>query len=182
MKRFAVLLFSALVACTLATVGILSDPSTAEAAGNRVKKCGGGKISLNADEKKAFALHNAERRDRNLRPLCVSPKLQKVARAHSKDMIRRDYFSHTTKGTKRDGCDRVENSGYRFRACGENIAWGSGAKGSPESIMRSWMKSSGHRSNILSRKYREVGIGTYTGTFNGYRNVTMYTADFATRR
>ncbi len=44
------------------------------------------------------------------------------------------------------------------------------------------MNSSGHRSNILNGKHREIGIGTYSGTFNGTRNATMYTADFGARR
>ena len=48
--------------------------------------------------------------------------------------------------------------------------------------MRAWMDSSGHRSNILNGKHREIGIGTYSGTFNGTRNATMYTVDFGTRR
>ena len=43
-------------------------------------------------------LHNRKRASRGLPRLCIHPKLQKAARAHPADMIRRDYFSHYTKG------------------------------------------------------------------------------------
>lgn len=182
MKHLMVLLASVFAAGALAATGFLSGPHVAEAAGGgSVNKCGGGTISLNADEKQTFVLHNRVRENHKLKPLCVNPKLQKVAWAHSKDMIQRDYFSHTTKGTNRGGCDRIKNSGYRYRYCAENIAGGERAKGDPDNVMRTWMNSNGHRRNILNEKYREVGIGTETGTFNGKRNYTMYTVDFGTR-
>lgn len=180
MKYLAVLLVSVLAACAFAAAGLLGDPPAAEAAGTTAKKCGGGRISLKTEEKKSLVLHNRRRTERNLKPLCVHPRLQEAARAHSKDMIRRDYFSHGTKGRNEGACERVTR--YGFRACGENIAWGTGSKGSPGYIMRSWMKSDGHRRNILGNAYREVGIGTYTGTYDGRQNATMYTADFGSRR
>ena len=181
MRYLTVLLVSVFVAVAVATTIFVVNPPAAEAAGG-VRKCGGGTISLNADEKETFVQHNRERRDRNLSPLCVHPDLQRAARSHSEDMIRRDYFSHDTKGRNETACERIKRYGYRYRLCGENIANGSGAYGEPESVMRRWMQSDGHRSNILNGRFREVGIGTYTGTFNGTSNVTMYTADYGTRR
>lgn len=181
MKFVAFLLV--VVSVAVAATTFLATPPAAEAAGGGpVKKCGGGSIILDADEKKTFALHNRERRDRNLKPLCVHPKLQRAARAHSKDMIRRDYFSHNTKGRNENACERIKRFGYRYRLCGENIAYGSGSYGEPESIMRGWMKSDSHRRNILNSKFREVGVGTCTGTYKGMPDVTMYTVDFGTRR
>lgn len=173
----------AAVAVAVAVTTLLASPPAAEAAGGGdVRKCGGGKISLKADEKRTFVLHNRERRERNLRPFCVHPDLQRAARSHSKDMIRRDYFSHDTKGRNESACERIRRFGYRYRNCAENIAWGSGQQGEPDSIMRMWMNSSGHRSHILDGKLREVGVGTYSGTFKGTPNATMYTVDFGTRR
>ena len=91
-------------------------------------------------------------------------------------MIRRDYFSHSTKGRNESACGRVKRFGYRWRTCGENIAWGSGSKGWPKNIMKNWMESSGHKRNILNREFRQIGIGTRTGTYKGNKGVTMYTA------
>ncbi len=54
-----------------------------------------------------LSLHNRKRASRGLPRLCVHPKLQKAARAHSVDMIRRDYFSHNTKGRNEGPCQRL---------------------------------------------------------------------------
>ena len=132
---------------------------------------------------KTFVLHNDIRTENNLPTLCVHPQLQEAARAHSKDMMRRDYFSHNTKG--RGTFDRrlvrfgYGPEGYTFYRIGENIALGSGSASAPESRMRAWMHSDGHRHTILNGDYTEIGIGTDTGEFKG---VTMYTVDFGVRR
>ena len=176
MKRFLLLVFAAALASVFAaSVSAVEAPEATAAGGGYVKKCGGGKMLLNAKEKTTFTKHNNIRRNHNLRTLCVHPKLQKAALAHSKDMIQHDYFDHGDVGR------RLNRFGYNWRTYGENIAYGSGSKGSPRKIMRSWMNSSHHRHNILNGKFREIGIGAYTGTFKGTKGVTMYTADFGAR-
>lgn len=186
--RYFIFIVAAMVLAATSAVGVSAiDPPNAEAAsGGYVKKCGGGKIFLKAKEKRSFALHNKIRHNHNLKPFCVHPKLQRAARAHSKDMIRRDYFSHDTKG-KYTFDRRLKSFGYtargfRYYTIGENIAYGSGSRGAPRNIMRAWMKSPGHRRNILNGRFREIGIGTYTGKYKTYNGTTMYTADFGTRR
>jgi uncharacterized protein YkwD len=168
-----------LVVVVVTTFGLLfvtaADPNEAEAA-SAVKTCDGGKIRLNAKEERVFHLQNRARRRRHLSPLCVHPMLTKAAHAHSADMIRKDYFRHGNTGR------RLKHFGYRWSDYGENIAWGSGRRGSPENVFKRWMNSQAHRSNILDRKVKEVGIGTATGTFKGIKRVTMYTVDFGTRR
>lgn len=177
MKRVALLAVSVLLAAVAAAGLGVTDPTSAEAAGGGyVKKCGGDTIFLNEKEKKTFALHNKKRRERNLKPFCVHPQLQEAARAHSEDMIQRDYFSHDTKGGETFE-ERLKRFGYTSLA-GENIAYGSGPYGEPESIMRSWMRSDGHRRNILKGEFREIGVGTHTGEFKGFNGVTIYTVDF----
>ncbi len=175
---------SAMLLGAMALLSLVAVP--AQAANASAPKCGGGTISLNGEEKAAFSLHNQIRKERNLRPLCVHPALQKAARAHSEDMIRRDYFSHDTKGGRtfdaRLKAFGYDPEGYRSYAIGENIAYGSGPYGEPESIMKSWMKSDGHRRNILNDEFREIGIGTFSGTYKDKEGVTMYTADFGARR
>jgi uncharacterized protein YkwD len=91
-------------------------------------------------------------------------------------MIRKDVFGHGNIGR------RLERYDYNWRTYGENIGGGSGRHGSPDNVFKRWMNSSNHRSNILKKSFREIGIGTYTGTFKGRRGYTMYTVDFGTRR
>src|SRR5215210_7564275 len=162
------------VAILLATAGLGSVASTVEAAGGGyANKCGGGKIFLHAKEKRLLTLHNNARRNHGLRPFCVSSALQKAARAHSKDMIQRDYFSHDTRGRNEDPCTRFGRFGYHSFYCGENI----GYNATPEGMFRSWMRSSIHRPNILDGRFHEIGIGACKGDYSD-SETTMYTADF----
>lgn len=181
--RQALTILAALVLGTVTAVGISAvEPREAGAASVQVRGCTGTDVSMTTEEKEMLDLHNRTRADRNLPRLCVHPALQRAARAHSKDMIERDYFSHSTKGKRETSDERVERYGYkRYRAFGENIAWGSGNLGSPNNIMDGWMRSDPHRKNILNGRFREVGIGAYTGTYKTYQNTTMWTADFGNR-
>jgi hypothetical protein len=87
------------VAILLAAAGLISVDSPVEAAGGGyASRCGGGKIFLYAREKRLLTLHDNARKNHGLKPFCVHPALQKAARAHSKDMIQHDYFSHDTRG------------------------------------------------------------------------------------
>ena len=87
-------------------------------------------------------------------------------------MARGRFFSHTSPGGA-TFVDRIRGTGYlagaRSWAIGENIAYGSGSRSSPRSIGRAWMNSPGHRANILSSNYREIGIGLAIGTPVGSR-------------
>ena len=141
-----------------------------------VTTCNNGTIQLNAKEERTLRLHNHKRRSRGLRTLCVHPKLTKAARAHSESMIKKDYFGHGSVGR------RLKRYGYNWRVYGENIAGGTGRYARPGNTFRRWMNSSGHRANILDRRFREIGIGTATGNYKGHKGYTMYTVDFGTRR
>ena len=186
-ERAVASLASVLLAALLAVGISVVVPDHARAAGGGyVKKCGGSTIFLNEKEQKTFVLHNRIRREHSLKPFCVHPALEKAARAHSKDMIERDYFSHDTMGggtfDERLKSFGYTPEGYSFYLVGENIAYGSGSYGEPDSIMSRWMKSDGHRHNILNPKFRQIGIGTYSGEYKGLNGVSMYTADFGVRR
>src|SRR5215204_5903676 len=124
----------AIILCAAAGLGALDSPAEA-AGGGYVSRCGGGKIFLHAKEKRLLALHNNARRDRDLRTFCVSPALQRAARAHSKDMIQHDYFSHYTKGKNEDPCTRIRSFSYGGSYCAENI----GYNAAPEGVFHSWM-------------------------------------------
>jgi uncharacterized protein YkwD len=157
-------------------VGSVHTPVAKASGGGNVNRCGGGKIFLNNKEKRTFSLHNQVRRRHNLKPFCVHPALQRAARAHSKDMIRRDYFSHDTKGRHEKACERIRRYGYHYRYCGENIGYDS----DPSRMFHAWMRSAAHRHNILNGRFREVGVGAYTGRYGHYRT-TMHTVDFGRR-
>lgn len=174
------------VAMILAMVAVWAvsavQSKEAEAANTvAVRGCTGTNVTLYTNEKRMLDLHNRTRVDRGLPRLCVHPALQRAARAHSQDMINRDYFSHNTKGSGKTFATRIKEAGYRYRTAGENIAGGSGSLGSPDSIFKAWMNSSGHRANILNRSFREIGIGAAAGNYQGTNGYTMWTADLGAR-
>jgi hypothetical protein len=73
-------------------------------------------------------------------------------------MAQRDFFAHCDLDTGASPWDRMQAVGYSYNSAGENIAAG---YSSPASVMAGWMSSSGHRANILSTSYRELGIGYF---------------------
>ena len=109
-----------------------------------------------------LCLINKERRKQKVPVLLEARRLVKAAGGHSRDMVRRQYFAHNSPEGKDPG-DRITATGYRFSTWGENIAWGSGKLGTPASIVRSWMKSPGHRANILTRAFEESGSASRSG-------------------
>ena len=104
-----------------------------------------------------LALVNAERQSNGLPPLEMDDRLSSVARAHSIDMAQRGYFDHTDPDGQ-SPFDRIGAAGIAYFAAGENIAWGAAT---PESVVKGWMDSPGHRANILNEKFTRIGIGYY---------------------
>jgi uncharacterized protein YkwD len=157
------------------------SPTPTPTAGNTVTGCDGSSVTLGAEESAELQLHNAERARNGLAAFCVHPRLVDAARAHSQDMIVRNYFSHTS-ADGRSFVQRVDGAGYTgWTNLAENIAWGSGTLGEPSTIFTNWMNSPGHKANILNPNLREIGIGVASGTFQGYSGARVYTADFGTR-
>lgn len=113
---------------------------------------------LSADEERAVALVNADRAARGLPPLRVNMTLVALARDYAQDMIARNFFSHESPEGETFS-DRLIRYGVKFRCAGENI----GMNGSVEAAERVFMNSDGHRANILTADYSEVGIGVRRG-------------------
>jgi uncharacterized protein YkwD len=142
-------------------------------------------LSERALVRSTLCVVNAERGRRGLRPLGLDPRLSSAARRHAMDMARKNFFAHDSL----DGStflDRIRRSGYlrgaRGWAVGENIAWGSGVQASPRAIGRAWMASPGHRANILSPSFRELGVGVASNTpVRGLAGAT-YATTFGSRR
>jgi uncharacterized protein YkwD len=113
-----------------------------------------------------LCLLNGERADAALRPLKENGRLAAAALAHAQDMVAGQYFSHVAPDG-RDVVARVQPTGYLRSGSqwtvGENLAWGTGTLGTPRSIVAAWMRSPGHRDNILRASFREIGLGIVGG-------------------
>ncbi|MCQ6279163.1 hypothetical protein JN080_07855 [Bacillus sp. EB600] len=106
-------------------------------------------------------LTNNERRKNGLPPLSADASLSKVAQTKTNDMNAKHYFSHTSP-TYGSPFDMMRDFGVTYRAAGENIAMG---QTTAQQVVTSWMNSEGHRKNILSTNYTNIGVG-YTSSGN----------------
>ncbi|GAA0494193.1 CAP domain-containing protein [Streptomyces stramineus] len=115
-----------------------------------------------------LTLVNQERAKAGLRPLKASTRLSTLAQRFSEDMARRGFFAHTDP-EGRTPWDRAAKRGIGNLG-GENIA-----RGHPDAraVMDAWMRSAGHRANILNREYRTLGLGLSSG-----RGGPWWTQDF----
>ncbi|MFA5675638.1 MAG: LysM peptidoglycan-binding domain-containing protein [Christensenellales bacterium] len=111
--------------------------------------------SLQSHEQQVFEIVNKERLNRGLPLLKLNAELSRVARFKSQDMIDKGYFAHQSP-TYGSPFQMMQKFGLRFSAAGENIAYG---QRTAEEVMRTWMNSAGHKANILSQAYTNIGIG-----------------------
>jgi uncharacterized protein YkwD len=134
-------------------------------------------------ERTVLCLVNRERTSRGLQRLRSSDKLAKAAASHSQDMVRRRYFSHESPGGG-TMTERIRAAGWftgaRSYAFGENLAWGTGSLATPQRIVESWMDSPGHRRNILTGRYEELGVGVALGAPKADGGAT-YTTNFGVK-
>jgi uncharacterized protein YkwD len=142
---------------------------------------------LSAYESEVVRRINVIRASRGRRPLRVSRQLSAAAAFHTNQMGIRGFFEHES-ANGAPFWQRIERF-YptlpgRSWSVGENIVWGSPDL-SPQAAVREWMGSPPHRENILSRQWREIGLGaghfaSAPRTFRG-GPVTIVTADFGAR-
>jgi uncharacterized protein YkwD len=164
----------ATIATFLLLAGFLVGPNAAQA-------CHGqndGTASADAQERVMLCLINHARDARGLPPLAASKALVKAADRKARDILRCDEFSHEACG--REFTYWMTHFGYHGCREGENIAWGSGGLGTPGSIFRAWMRSQGHRENILGA-YEDTGLGLQSGKLEGYAGAHIWTQEFGSR-
>ena len=107
----------------------------------------------------------------------------RAARAHSRDMLQRDYFLHDSGPGGEPFSHRLQRFLRRHAPTrvGEVLAWGVGDEAGARSAVQRWLESPPHRAVLLRRGFRRIGIGAARGTFKGYRGAVIYTVDLGTR-
>jgi uncharacterized protein YkwD len=103
-------------------------------------------------------LVNAQRAKAGCRAVSLDPRLTAAAAGHASDMAARNYFSHTSKDG-RSFVDRIKAQGYSSPRS-ENIAAG---QAGVTAVMNAWMKSAGHRANILDCSATQMGAASAKG-------------------
>lgn len=113
-------------------------------------------------EAEMLQMLNAERVKHDLHQLVMDTALVPVARAHSRDMFARSYFSHVNPDGE-DPFARIRKAKIRFLTAGENLALAQTLAIAHQGLMN----SPGHRANILHKSFRRVGIGVISGGLYG---------------
>ncbi|NJR37677.1 MAG: CAP domain-containing protein [Leptolyngbyaceae cyanobacterium CSU_1_4] len=116
-------------------------------------------------------LTNQFRAQKGLAPLTLNSKLSQAAQTHSQNMATQDFFGHLGKDGS-SASDRASKAGYNWRTLAENIAAG---QRTPSEVVNSWIKSPGHRENILNATVKEIGVGYFfLGADTGTTNYSTY--------
>jgi hypothetical protein len=79
-------------------------------------------------------------------------------------MFEKGYFEHNSP-TGESASTVADDVGYEYIAIGENIALGNFENDAV--LVKAWMDSPGHRANILSGKFTQIGIAVGRGEFEG---------------
>jgi len=177
--------------CALAaTLGLAA---TAQAAGDPyaallapIGTCGAAADRLDLDAPTAQlamqCLTNYARAQEGLAPLRLNATLNVAGLAKLKSNVSCAEFSHTPCGQPFDTVFATYVQGATSYQIGENILWGTGSNGTPRQAMNGWLHSTGHRENILTATYAELGIGYLPGqTFQGYGGATLWSQEFGLR-
>lgn len=158
------------VCARLACLIVVLAVAPAEASANRMDRV----------ERTVIRKVNALRAADGLPALAGSRRLARAADAHSRDMLRAQFFSHTSSNGQ-SAYDRVL-SYRRASMMGETLAYmPTQGDHSARNIVDMWMASPPHRATLLTGGLRRIGVSRRTGTLYG-RSVVMWTADLTSAR
>lgn len=130
-------------------------PSSSNNGDSGNQKPGSGSSSSSADSVRSqiLKLVNQARAEAGLKPLSSSSALNSAAQTRAQELSQ--LYSHN----RPDGssCFTVlGEKGISYRTAGENIAVG---YQTAQQVFNAWMNSEGHRKNILSEKFTQMGVG-----------------------
>jgi hypothetical protein len=170
----------------LATVAALAALALCAPATAHADDCAGADVVPAADNvvvvgQATLCLLNQQRAAKGVGPLVENAALSTASAGYSQRMVSQGFFAHESP----DGgtlVDRLTAVGYlggdAAWVVGENIGWGQASLATPRSMVDAWMNSPGHRENLLSADYGQVGLGLALGTPTDRTWGATYTTDF----
>ncbi len=119
--------------------------------------------AANISPDEVIRLTNLKRREAGVPELSYNAALSQAAKAKGEHMLANDYWAHIAP----DGTEPWKfftDYGYKYRYAGENLARDFS---NPSSAIDAWMASPSHKENMLSSKYKEIGVAVVEGDLNG---------------
>jgi hypothetical protein len=126
-------------------------------------------IAHSINEAELLSLTNEKRKEAGLQPLRLNQELTQAASGKAHDMLTKHYWAHTSP----DGVTPwvfIKGSGYEYVYAGENLARGFT---SSSDVVNAWMASPGHKANLLSANYEDIGFAIKTGELGGDETVLV---------
>jgi uncharacterized protein YkwD len=135
-------------------------------------------VSVSGIERKVIDATNRFRRDNGLEPLKPSVKLISIAQNHARNMARQDRFGDSDKnGHILDGRNmeyRIKSGGYPFGRVAENVGFQRHRSDPADAMMQGWEASSGHRRNMLTADFTDIGVGAAQGKSKRWYFVQLF--------
>lgn len=119
------------------------------------------------------SLANTSRAQAGLGALSTNSQLESAALTKANDMFKNQYFAHTSPQGKTPW-NFISDAGYSYVYAGENLAIG---YGDSSELHNAWMNSPTHRENIMNPNYREIGVASIDGVYEG-ANTTIVVQEF----
>ncbi len=129
-----------------------------------------------AQAEELINLTNQYRLNHGLNELIPNPRLTQAAINKAKDILEKNYFSHTSPDGRRFSY-WIKESGYPYFYAGENLAIDFS---NSQELFDAWIKSDKHRENIERREFQEIGIASLGGIFEN-RKTNIVVQLFGTR-
>jgi hypothetical protein len=133
-------------------------------------------FAANISPDEVIRLTNENRAAAGLSSVSLDPFLTQAAQAKGADMLAKGYWAHVAP----DGSQPwnfFTNAGYEYHYAGENLARDFS---SPQAAVDAWMNSPSHKDNLLSPKYRDIGVAVVEGRLSGVET-TIIVQMFGTR-
>jgi uncharacterized protein YkwD len=139
-------------------------------------------LDQSAAQQSMLCLTNWARSHAGLGPLQLDAGLNQAGKAKLTADLSCGEFSHTPCGSALSSVFASYLAGNRGYQIGENIAWGTGRYGTARETMNGWLQSPGHRANILTAAYRDLGIGYLANqAFQGHDGAVLWSQEFGVR-
>ena len=132
--------------------------------------------AANIPPSEVIRLTNEKRVMAGVAALKENATLSQAAQAKGADMLNKGYWAHVSpNGTQ--PWQFFTNFGYKYRYAGENLARDFS---DPASAVEAWMASPSHKENLLSSRYKEIGVAVVEGNLNGV-DTTIIVQFFGTK-
>ena len=123
--------------------------------------------SIANEDSLLVTLTNNTRTNYHLTPLKSNRQLEQAAKLKAQDMFNKQYFEHISpSGTT--PWQFIKQSGYHYAFAGENLATDFTDL---DATHQAWLNSPTHRANILDNRYKDIGIASVSGQFQGRQTI-----------